>query len=181
MPEQRDWLVRGVVRGVHGVRGLLKVRLSTDFPERVLEATELTLRYPDGRIEPHRVERITAYREGVLLKLAGVDDRNAAEAFRGVELVAAVDELPPLGPNENYWHELVGLRVVCEDGTEVGTIAEILRTGSNEVYVTEVPSATGRSTRPGPLIPAIPEVVLKVDPAAGVVTIRPLPGLLDED
>ncbi|MBI5831114.1 MAG: 16S rRNA processing protein RimM [Armatimonadetes bacterium] len=179
MTAEREWIVRGKVSTAHGIQGQVRLALSTDFPERVLDAKELTLRLPDGSIEVRRLEKASVYKTGLMLKLAGIDDRNAAEALRGAEVVADKSELPALPDDEIYWHQLMGLRVVTVDGQEVGEITDILRTGSNDVYVTEVPSATGRGKRPGPLIPAIDDVLERVDPEAGVVIIRPMPGLLD--
>lgn len=153
---------------------MVRAILSTDFPERVLEAARLTLRAGDGSLADYRLEHGDYYKSGVLLKLVGVDDRDAAEALRGAEIVARAEDLPPLPAGEYYWHQLVGLRVVTVDGEAVGTITEILRTGSNDVYVTE-----RAPRRPGPLIPDIADVIERVDLAAGEVVIKPLPGLLD--
>lgn len=179
MADDRQWLVRGTIRAAHGIKGHVRASVSTDFPERVLKAKELTLRLPDGTIEVRALERAIVYKTGLMLKLAGVDDRDAAEALRGTQVVADKSELPALADDEIYWHQLMGLRVVTVDGQEVGEISDILRTGSNDVYVTELPSATGRGRRPGPLIPAIDDVLERVDLDAGVVVIRPMPGLLD--
>jgi 16S rRNA processing protein RimM len=172
--DAQPWVVRGVVRSVHGIRGLLRATLQTDFPERVLRARELTLRLPDGALCTVTLEQATPYKQGLLLKLAGVDDRTGAEQWRGAEIVARADDLPALAAGEYYWHQLVGLRVVTVTGAAVGVITDILRTGSNDVYVTE------RAPRqPGPLIPAIDEVLERVDLEAGEVVIRPMPGLLE--
>jgi len=179
MSADREWIVRGKVSTAHGIKGHVRVTLSTDFPERVLGAKELTLRLPDGSIEVRRLEKAAVYKTGLMLKLAGIDDRNAAEALRGAEVVADKSELPALADDEIYWHQLMGLTVVTVDGQEVGQITDILRTGSNDVYVTEVPSATGRGKRPGPLIPAIDDVLERVDLDTGRVIIKPMPGLLD--
>ena len=179
MTADREWVIRATVRAAHGIKGHVRASLSTDFPERVMDARELTMRLPDGRIEVRELERANVYKTGLLLKLRGIDDRTAAEALRGAEVVADRDELPALADDEIYWHQLIGLRVVTTDGREVGEITDILRTGSNDVYVTEIPSATGRGKRPGPLIPAIDDVLERVDPEGGQVIIRPMPGLLD--
>jgi 16S rRNA processing protein RimM len=167
-------LVRGTVPTAHGIRGLVRLVLRTDFPERVVEAEQLTLRLPDGEVRSYRVERMEPYKEGLLAKLEGVDDRDAAEALRGAEVVARADELPELPEGEYYWHQLRGLTVVTTDGRRVGVIKDILRTGSNDVYVTQIDRR-----REGPLIPAIPDVIERVDLQAGEVVIKPMPGLLE--
>ena len=177
LSDGRQWLIRAVVRAPNGIRGMVRASLSTDFPERLTKARTVTVRWPDGRIEERVLESAAPYKNGLLLKFEGVDDRDVAETWRDVELVAPADELPALPEGEYYWHQLFGLRVVTVDGEEIGTIADILRTGSNDVYVTEK-LVRGRR-REGPLIPAIPDVIERVDPVEGVMVIRPLPGLLD--
>ena len=105
-----------------------------------------------------------------------------AFAARGASLVVRGDDLPELGEHEIYWHQLVGMRVVTDDGREVGEIVDVFRTGSNDVYVTKT-QVVGRDgqqrSQEGPLIPAIPDVVRKIDTDARCVVINPLPGLLD--
>jgi 16S rRNA processing protein RimM len=171
------YVIRAVVRAPHGIAGMVRASLNTDFPERLTEARRVCLRWPDGRLEERGLRSAAPYKNGLLLKFEGIDDRDAAETLREVELVAPFEELPKLPEGEYYWHQLRGLRVVTTEGEEVGVIADILRTGSNDVYVTEK-LVRGRR-REGPLIPAIPDVVERVDPEEGVMVIRPLPGLLD--
>lgn len=161
------YLVRARVIAPHGVKGLVKVAPCTDYPERLLAQTTWRLRTVAGVTE-YRVAGLDEYRGGWLVKFAGIDDRDGADGLRGAEVVVDEADLPPLPAGEYYWHQLLGLRVVTTAGAPVGTIKEILRTGSNEVYVTE-----------GPLIPAIDQVIERVDLTAGEVVIRPLPGLLE--
>lgn len=159
--------MRGQVAASHGVRGQVRVRPRTDFPERLLAQKMWRLRLADGRLVEHRVEQATPHRHGLLAKLDGIDSREAADALRGAEVVVAPDELPPLPEGQYYWHQLIGLEVVTVDGESIGPVTDILTTGSNDVYV------TSRA-----LIPAIKEVIEDVDPAAGRIVIRPMPGLL---
>jgi 16S rRNA processing protein RimM len=172
-----EWVTRATIRAAHGIRGYVRATLATDFPERLLAAKQVQLRRPSGAVETWAVERAEPYKQGILLKLAGIDDRTAAEGLAGCELVAPAAELPPLAAGEYYWHQLMGLRVVTEDGQEVGVIDDILRTGSNDVYVT-AREVRGRR-REGPLIPAIADVVARVDLDQRTMVIRPLPGLLE--
>ncbi len=80
-------------------------------------------------------------------------------------------DLPPLDADEYYWQDILGMRVVTEDGGNVGTITEIFPTGSNDVYVVQEGEREV-------LIPAIKEVVVSIDTKARTMVIRPL---LDED
>lgn len=162
------YVVRGHVGPPHGVKGLLRVFPETDFPERLAEVDAWTLRDAQGRLSTVEIERIQPHKDGWLVKFRGIDDRTAAEAFRSLAIVQLPAELPELDEDEYYWHQLLGLEVVTLSGRRLGPVTEIIRTGSNDVYVTA-----------GGLIPAIREVVKEVDLEAGEIRIEPLPGLLD--
>ncbi|NUP98885.1 MAG: 16S rRNA processing protein RimM [Armatimonadetes bacterium] len=163
-----EYVVRAVIGAPHGVKGQVRVAPRTDFPERLVQARTWRLRRRNGEQFEATIETVGWHHEVLLAKLAGFDNREAAESLRGVEVVSPEEELPPLPEGEYYWHQLIGLEVVTVDGRRVGRIRDILVTGSNDVYVTE-----------GPLIPAIKEVVERVDLEAGQMIIRPMPGLLD--
>lgn len=111
------------------------------------------------------------HQDMLLLKLEGVDTRDAAEALRGAFISVKVEDLPDLGDEGYYIHELLGLRVVGTDGLELGELAEVLTTGANDVYVV---TGGGREV----LLPAIPSVILQVDLDAGVMTVSVPDGLL---
>jgi 16S rRNA processing protein RimM len=106
-----------------------------------------------------------------ILAIDGVTTRDAAAGLRGELLYVPRAEAarPPSG--EFLWHEVIGLSVVTDDGRELGRVDEILRTGANDVYVV-------RGTLGEVLIPAIADVILRIDPASGTIVIHPMPGLL---
>ncbi|MEX2080277.1 MAG: ribosome maturation factor RimM, partial [Dehalococcoidia bacterium] len=111
-------------------------------------------------------------REGWVLQLGGIGDRDAAERLRG-RLIEAPDAAVLREDADSYFvHELVGLEVVTRDGESLGKITEVLQPGANDVYV--VVGARGEL-----LIPAIGQVVEAIDVGRGVMVITPLPGLLD--
>jgi len=108
-----------------------------------------------------------------IVQFAGYESANAAELLRDTFVEIRAEDLPVLPAGEYYVHDLVGLRVVTTTGEAVGTLAEVLETGANDVYLVR------RAGRRDALIPAIADVVQAVDLAAGTLTIDPLPGLLD--
>jgi 16S rRNA processing protein RimM len=123
--------------------------------------------------ERRTVEQARPDQDQWILKLSGLTGRTAAESFRG-ELIEAADGDVLRDDDESYFvHELIGLRVVTEDGRELGTVVEVITTGANDVYV-----AAGEGGEV--LVPAIGEVVQRIDVSAGVIAITPLPGMLDE-
>lgn len=106
-----------------------------------------------------------------LLWIDGVDTREAAEVMRGHEIALPLEDVPPLPQDTYYYWQIIGLRVLSDDGEELGTISEILETGANDVYI--VRDLAGKEL----LLPAIESVILEVDLAAGVVKAHLIPGL----
>ena len=117
-----------------------------------------------------RVVRARPDRGAWILEIEGFGDRNAAERARGM-LLEAPDADVARDDDESYFlHEIIGLRVVTESGIELGRVVEVLQSGAADVYVI-------RGERGETLIPAIGEVVRKIDLPVGVMTITPMTGL----
>lgn len=165
------YVVVGRIAGPHGVRGLLRLAPDTDFPERLLGMREAVL-IQGGRSTPVQLAAIRPHGAQWLVQIEGIDSREAAEAWRGAELGVPRKRAAALPPDRHYVFEVIGLRVETESGEALGTVIEILRTGSNDVYVVKTDAREI-------LIPAISSVVLAIEPARGRIVIRPLPGMLD--
>jgi 16S rRNA processing protein RimM len=166
-----EWATIGQVVALFGVRGELKVRLLTDIPDRFQQLEAVNVgpdhrRYSIERVRPHKGEMI-------VLKLAGIDDANAAESLRGLELCIPLSHLAKLPPDSYYQHDIIGLLVIMLDGRELGPIVEIIETGSNDVYV--IKGQDGKQV----MIPAIKAVVKQIDLIRRTMYIDPLPGLLE--
>lgn len=154
----------------HGVRGEVVVEMaaaSAGAADDLAEAETVFIGEPPVA---HSVAGLRWHRGRLLLQLAGCDDRDAAEAYRGRPLAVERAELPPLPPGTYYWRQILGLAVVTDQGEALGTITEIIETGANDVYVTRGPAGEV-------LIPAAPGVVLTVDLAAGRMTVHLPEGL----
>lgn len=165
------YLIIGRVVRPHGIRGELRVTPDTDFPERLSELREAVL-LRGGQVSTVRVERTRSHGREVLVKLAGIDSIEAAEQWRGAQMAVPRSQAAALPQGRHYVSDVIGLRVQTEAGEELGRVAEIVRTGSNDVYVV-------RGLRRDYLIPAISTVVTRLDPVAGLLVIRPLPGMLE--
>ena len=175
MPKQKntEWATIGKVVALFGLQGELKVISMTDIPDRF---AELEVIYTAPEHTPHDIERVRPARgDMVILKLAGINDVNAAEALRNVNLEIPVEELAKLPPDSYYQHDILGLNVLRLNGQEVGQIVDIMPTGGNDVYVVKTPSG-GQV-----LIPAIKAVVKQVDLLRHVMYIDPIKGLLDDE
>ena len=160
-------VVVGHVAAPWGILGELRIDPLTDNPERFLPGSVLCLR---GR--PTKIARSRKSGRLFIVKLDGVDDRNAAEALRGEPLTISPEEAPPLSREGTYYHfQIIGMEVFDESGDYLGEVAEILRTGGNDVYT--VRDGDGREV----LLPAIADVVLDVDTQEGKMTVRVPEGL----
>jgi 16S rRNA processing protein RimM len=167
-PSEPQFLAVGRVLRPHGLRGELRVEIHTDYPERFALYRQL---YLGSAYVPYRLEGHRFHQGVVLLTLEGIDDRNKATALQGQWVWIAMDDAVPLEEGEYYLHQVLDLRVITVDGEELGWVAEIIETGANDVYV--VHGARGEI-----LLPAIPEVIVKVDVQAGKMTVRLLDGLV---
>src|SRR5262249_2617395 len=102
-----------------------------------------------------------------------IDDANAAETLRNQDLTIPLSKLAKLPPDSYYQHDILGLHVSTLDGQVLGTIVDIIATGSNDVYSIKTPGGSQI------LIPAIKDVVKQIDLVRRTMHIDPLPGLLD--
>jgi len=165
-----EYLTIATVLAPWGLKGEVKVRIETDFPDRFALLARV---YLGREHQPYDLQGFRLHgKGGGLLKLGGCDDRDAAQPLRGMAVQIPLTEAIPLEPGEHYVHQIEGLEVYTEEGDSLGAIKRVLKTGSNDVYVT-------RGPRGEVLIPALEDVVLDVDLEAGRMTVRLPPGLLD--
>lgn len=174
-------LVVGRVARSHGVRGELVVEVRTDEPEARF-APGATLRGRAGRaasseVRDFTVESAREHSGRLLVQLAGVTDRSAADALRGTLFLVDSEDLGPAqDPDEFYDHELEGLRVQLTDGTAVGTVTEVLHSAAGELL--SIRAATdGREI----LVPFVTAMVPTVSIADRLIVIDPPEGLLDPE
>lgn len=160
-PPPTDGLIVGELVGPFGVAGEVKLYPLTDFPERLRRYRRLTLALPDGSRQEVRVRRARPHKNLWLLKLQDVDTPAAAEALRGAQVIVPAPLVVPLPEGHFYLHDVIGLRAVTAAGEELGTVTDVLRSPANDIYV--VGSL---------LIPAVKEMVERIDPAAGVLVVR---------
>jgi len=167
-----DFVLLGKVAATHGIRGQLAVVPFSGEFSTILSLRTVILRGPDDRTESFEVTRAAVHRNRVLLTLKGFTNINEVLHLVGRELLARRDQFPPLEEGEFYWCDLIGLAVTTREGKALGRIAEIIATGSNDVYVV-------RGGDKEYLIPALEEIVDSVDLNQGIMTVSPPEGLLD--
>ena len=159
-----------------GIKGELKFVGSDDFWSEVLGSKRLELRrWVDNRVQrrPAIIERSRPQGNNYIVKLEGVDDRNGAELQVGGELFVDSDALDVDLPDRELPYQVVGRTVKTEDGRVVGSIKSMLFSAAHPVYVVDLDEGEV-------MIPAVPEFVVARDNETGVITIRPIPGLLEE-
>jgi 16S rRNA processing protein RimM len=162
------YLTVGFLRRPHGVQGEIILDLHTDFPERLKSGRKLFLG------EEHKQMTLVSARphaKGMLIKFKGVETPEAVGQFRNQWVYVKAADVPPLQEGQLYQHELFGFSVVDETDRLLGELVEILETGANDVYV--VRDANGREI----LLPAIPSVILELDPARRLIRVHLLEGL----
>jgi 16S rRNA processing protein RimM len=145
LPE--DAVEVGRVLGAWGVKGWLKILPHSSDPEALFAAQAWFLQAPEARFRPGfavfagtvtaPVEEAKVHSDSVVAKFAGVDDRTAAEAFRGARIFLPRTAFPPAAKDEYYWVDLIGLHVVNREGVALGTVRDLMATGPNSVLCVE--------------------------------------------
>jgi 16S rRNA processing protein RimM len=148
-----DRLSVGLVRGVHGLRGAVRVEVLSDNAARFEAGNVL---HAEGSDRPLTI--VSAHRDGpgLLVRFREIADRPTADGLRDKYL--EIDSTPDTLPADTYyWHDIIGCAVTTETGAEVGTVDDVFRVGGSEVYVVNGP-------RGEVLVPAVAAVVKRLDP-----------------
>ncbi len=155
----------GRLVGAFGLQGWVKVKAFTERPAGLGEHPVWWLHAHEGWREA-RLEGFEVHAKGPVAKLAGCDDRDAAERLRGCEVAVERAALGEPREGQIFWVDLVGLEVVDGDGVHLGLVEGLFETGETSVMVVR-PAAGGRER----MIPFVPDYVKAVDRALGRVTV----------
>lgn len=168
------YLLLGEIVRPHGVRGELKMRVLTDYPERIAQLKAVYLATDPNAKRPARytVSGLRMHQRDALLTLKQVEDRNQAELLRGMYVMVDVRDAVPLADDELYLYQLIGMEVRTVEGESLGQITDVLETGANDVYIVQG-TAYGEV-----LIPVTDETIIKTDTDSGIVTVKLPEGLL---
>lgn len=175
-------LTVGRVIKAHGIGGELVVEVRTDDPAARF-APGNTLRAKNSRSGEEAsfvVEQVREHGARLLVRLAGVDDRDAADALRGRLFVVDSAELPPIDEPDTYYdHQLEGLSVRTTTGRDVGVVAEVLHTAAAELLAVRCETGVAGDERREVLVPFVTAIVTSVSLDDGIIEIDPPEGLLD--
>ena len=180
-PPDDDLVVVGRVRRPTGIDGTLLVRVYSGDADRFSVGDIVII---DGT--EHEIVRTGKSGNSAKVKFAGVNSIEMADTFRNAEIAVTAESLPDNPPGIYYHYEIMGADVKTIDGKLLGTLTEILETGSNDVFVVkphgdhgEGGSSTSEMKKNANdiLIPVLDGVIVNVDSQAGVMTIDPPEGL----
>ena len=176
MAKSDDWLSVGKIVGVQGLQGELRVNPASDFPERFMAPGPRWLRSRKGG-EPTEIQlkkgRQLPGKALFVVRFEGIDNRSAAEALVGQELLVSADDRPELAAGEFHLLDLVGLEARLKtDGPAIGMVSDLI-SGGNDLL--EITTADGRKL----LIPFVEAIVPEVQLEEGWLLLTPPPGLLE--
>ena len=162
----------GVITSPHGIKGEVKVFLTTDDAKRFKELKKVILDTGKEYI-PMEIEHVKFFKNMVILKFKGYDNINEIEKYKSRDLLITRDQAVDLAPDEYFITDLIGLAVVSDQGVELGTLKDVLETGANDVYV--VAMKDGKEL----MLPAIGDCILNVDLEQRRMEVHVLEGLMD--
>jgi len=166
----------GRVRGHRGRSGEITVVVPAGDAEDWLGVDEFCLQAGRGASQTFHVESSRAYGNRLVLKFSGIDDGNQAAGLKGMTVTATKSAAPSLESHEHYRVELVGMKVVHEDGSPIGTVADVWPTGAADLLVVSQNDKAGDDEL---FIPLSREIVPEIDRESRTISVRPPDGLLE--
>lgn len=161
------YLEIGRIRASHGVRGGMRVQILCDDPYRFLMLKQV---YVGQERTPFRVLEARLFDKQALLRLDGISSPEKVAPWREAFVFVSAADALPLQHGEYYYHQILGLSVITDQGEELGEITDIIPTGSNDVYVVN-------NDQQELLLPALKDVILAIDLSRQIMTVRIPEGL----
>jgi len=158
----------------HGVRGKVKVDYFGGDPDHFTLYQTIFIKDNSGRPESFEVLEVTPQPPRLILSLKGIEKIEETEGLIGKEILVRREDLPTLEEGEYYWFEILGMAVETERGRRIGTVNRIFPTGAHDVYV--VAGKRGEI-----FLPAIDEVIRKIDCKRRVIQVARMEGLWEEE
>lgn len=162
----------GMVTGPLGIRGEVKIKSYAEDPSRFKKIKEIGLRIKGKDAGDYTIEHARISGGMVVVKLASVDDRNAAELLRNAEVFMDRSDLEPLKPGEHYIRDLIGMTIIDDEtGDAIGTLGDVLTDRPQDIYV--IAADDGSEF----MLPAVPEFVRGIDDDARTIRVRLIEGI----
>lgn len=182
-PLPADAIELGRIQEAFGIKGWVRIHAHSADTDALFASPNWHLQPPEPKFARGfsaftgdvavTVAEIKAHADGIVARLEGLDDRNMAEALKGVRIHVPRSAFPATPEGEYYWVDLIGLRVVNREGVEMGVVRDLMPTGPNSVLVLEYTETTddGKEQSAERMIPFVDAYVDKVDQAAKLITV----------
>ena len=179
-----DMLRVGVISSTHGIKGEVKIFPTTDDTKRFSKLKKVYMDYCKKGIKGNRdsqcieleVSSVKYFKQYAIVKFKGIDNINDIEQYKGIDLYVTREDAIPLEKDEYFITDLIGLKVVSDEGDEIGVLEDVLQTGANDVYVVK---ANEKYRNKELLMPAIKDCVKNVDINNNTLTVHIMEGLLE--
>ena len=169
-----EYLKIGSVISTHALRGEVKVYPTTQDVRRY-DDLDRVYTGSGSRKECLRVERVRYFKNLVIVKFRGLDRIEDVERLVKTDLFVSRQDAIPLGENEYFICDVIGLKTVTDEGRVLGYVKDVMETGANDVYIISKEADPKAEL----LLPATKEVILEISPQKGTMTVHMLPGLED--
>ncbi|WNR46621.1 ribosome maturation factor RimM [Paenibacillus roseipurpureus] len=163
----------GKVANTHGIRGEMKIVPETDFPERFDKGSSLLIVDAQNKQTPVTIKTSRLHKNLFIVQFDQFSNINDVEKFKGSLVKIEAKHQQPLEEGEYYYHEIIGCKVITDEGQELGLVTEVLTPGANDVWVVGLPK--GKQL----LLPVIDDVILDVDVANKSIRIHLMEGLME--
>jgi 16S rRNA processing protein RimM len=161
--KQEDWIIIGRFGRPHGVKGLVTVYSFTDPRDNILSYSDWHA-FLSNCWQPINVLSAQIHNKAIVAQIEGFPERELVARLTNVEIAVHKAQLAPLAPGEYYWHQLIGMKVINQQGLSFGEVIEVMPTGSNDVLVVK-----GEKRH---LIPYLPgQVVTNIDSTTRIITV----------
>lgn len=163
MSKQEDWIIVGRFGRPHGVKGLVTVNSFTEPRDNILSYSDW-FACINNCWQPIKVLSAQIHNKTIVAQIEGFPERELVAQLTNIEIAIHKDQLAPLAPGEYYWHQLVGMKVINQQGLSFGEVVEVMPTGSNDVLVVK-----GEKRH---LIPYLPgQFVTHIDSTTRTITV----------
>lgn len=165
-------VVIGKITSAFGVKGGVKVFSYTQPRLNILNYNPWLLKI-DGQWQSVKLKSGRQQGKTIAAYLDGVADRNQAEGLSGTEIGVYAGQLPEPSPDEFYWRELEGMRVINTEGVDFGIVSHLIETGSNDVLVVkETAEQTNGKERKERMVPFIADAIVEVSREERKITVE---------
>jgi len=165
-----DWIIIGEIINTKGIKGELKIRPETDYPDRFLDMKELLIQ-TGKTVKPYPIERVYLHKNMVFCKVTGIETPEEADRFRGSLCVVDINDTVPLPEDTYFIFDLIGCKVYTMQEEYCGVVEDVIQNPANDIYVV-------RNGEKEALIPAVKVFVKEIDIQNKRILIDPIKGML---